>query len=60
MRIPKRCSLTPRYKATDQLTFNTGVRYTDEHKDYTFSRKHAHGCGLSVPLGGDRRREERL
>jgi iron complex outermembrane receptor protein len=27
------------YKLTDPLTLNLGVRYTDEHKDYTFSRK---------------------
>ena len=27
------------YKATDKLTFNAGLRYTDEHKDYTFSRR---------------------
>jgi iron complex outermembrane receptor protein len=27
------------YKITDPLTLNLGLRYTDEHKDYTFSRK---------------------
>ena len=27
------------YKLTDPLTLNLGVRYTDEHKDYTFTRK---------------------
>jgi iron complex outermembrane receptor protein len=27
------------YKITDPMTLNLGVRYTDEHKDYTFSRK---------------------
>jgi iron complex outermembrane receptor protein len=26
------------FNATDQLTFTTGVRYTEEHKDYTFVR----------------------
>jgi iron complex outermembrane receptor protein len=37
------------YKATDKLTFNTGVRYTDEHKDYTFSRKTRTGA-VYAPL----------
>jgi iron complex outermembrane recepter protein len=37
------------YKATDQLTFNTGIRYTDEHKDYTFSRKTRTGA-VYAPL----------
>jgi iron complex outermembrane recepter protein len=27
------------YKITDKLTTNLGLRYTDEHKDYTFSRR---------------------
>ena len=27
------------YKATDKLTLTGGLRYTDEHKDYTFSRR---------------------
>jgi len=27
------------FKLTDPLTLNLGVRYTDEHKDYTFTRK---------------------
>jgi iron complex outermembrane receptor protein len=27
------------YKATDKLTLTAGLRYTDEHKDYTFSRR---------------------
>ena len=27
------------YLATDRLTFNVGLRYTDEHKDYTFVRR---------------------
>lgn len=27
------------YRATDTLTFNMGLRYTDEHKDYTFTRR---------------------
>ena len=27
------------YKATDKLTLNGGLRYTSEHKDYTFSRR---------------------
>ena len=27
------------YKITDPLTLNLGLRYTDEHKDYTFTRK---------------------
>jgi iron complex outermembrane receptor protein len=27
------------YHATDKLTLNGGLRYTDEHKDYTFSRR---------------------
>ncbi|HMA10559.1 MAG TPA: TonB-dependent receptor [Steroidobacteraceae bacterium] len=27
------------YKLTDPLTLNLGLRYTDEHKDYTFRRR---------------------
>jgi iron complex outermembrane receptor protein len=27
------------FLATDQLTLNVGLRYTDEHKDYTFVRR---------------------
>ena len=27
------------YKATGRLTLNAGLRYTSEHKDYTFSRR---------------------
>jgi iron complex outermembrane recepter protein len=27
------------FSATDKLTLNTGLRYTDEHKDYTFTRR---------------------
>jgi iron complex outermembrane receptor protein len=27
------------YQITDPLSLNLGVRYTDEHKDYTFTRK---------------------
>ena len=27
------------YRITDPLTLNLGLRYTDEHKDYTFTRK---------------------
>ena len=27
------------YRLTDPLTLNLGLRYTDEHKDYTFTRK---------------------
>ncbi|MEP7243465.1 MAG: TonB-dependent receptor, partial [Gammaproteobacteria bacterium] len=37
------------YKLTDPLTLNLGVRYTDEHKDYTFSRKTRTGLTY-VPL----------
>ena len=31
------------WKATDQLTFDGGVRYTHEHKDYTFNRLNLDG-----------------
>lgn len=31
------------YHATDKLTLNAGLRYTDEHKDYTFSRHDREG-----------------
>jgi iron complex outermembrane receptor protein len=37
------------YRITDPLTVNLGVRYTDEHKDYTFSRKTRTGVTY-VPL----------
>jgi iron complex outermembrane receptor protein len=37
------------YKLTDPLTLNLGVRYTDEHKDYTFTRKTRTGVTY-VPL----------
>jgi iron complex outermembrane recepter protein len=36
--------------ATDQLTFNVGARHTDEHKDYTFSRRTRTGA-LHPALG---------
>jgi iron complex outermembrane receptor protein len=39
------------YKLTDPLTLNLGVRYTDEHKDYTFSRKTRTGVTYA-PLAG--------
>jgi iron complex outermembrane recepter protein len=38
------------YKATDKLTLNAGVRHTDEHKDYTFSRRTRTGA-LHPALG---------
>jgi iron complex outermembrane receptor protein len=38
------------FHATDQLTFNAGVRHTDEHKDYTFSRRTRTGA-LHPALG---------
>ena len=38
------------FHATDKLTFNTGLRYTDEHKDYTFSRRTYSGA-LHPSLG---------
>ena len=31
------------YKATDKLTLNGGLRYTSDHKDYTFSRRAYNG-----------------
>ncbi|HEY4214778.1 MAG TPA: TonB-dependent receptor [Steroidobacteraceae bacterium] len=37
------------YRLTDPLTLNLGLRYTDEHKDYTFSRKTRTGATY-VPL----------
>ncbi len=37
-------------RATDALTFNGGLRYTDEHKDYTFRRKNYDGT-VSIFLG---------
>ncbi|HWW66048.1 MAG TPA: TonB-dependent receptor [Sphingomonadaceae bacterium] len=39
------------YKATDKLTLNGGIRYTDEHKDYTFSRKNPDGTPNSAVDG---------
>lgn len=38
------------YKATDKLTLTGGLRYTDEHKDYTFSRR-TYGGALHPALG---------
>jgi iron complex outermembrane receptor protein len=38
------------FHATDQLTFNAGLRHTDEHKDYTFSRRTRTGA-LHPALG---------
>jgi iron complex outermembrane receptor protein len=38
------------FKATDQLTLTGGLRYTDEHKDYTFSRR-TYGGALHPALG---------
>jgi iron complex outermembrane receptor protein len=37
-------------RPTDALTLNAGVRYTDEHKDYTFVRKNYDGT-RSIFLG---------
>jgi len=37
--------------ATDQLTLTAGIRYTDEHKDYTYSRQTPDGA-LHPQLGG--------
>ncbi len=38
-------------RATDDLTFNIGLRYTDESKDYTFSRSNVDGSP-NPPLVG--------
>ena len=38
------------FKATDKLTLNAGIRHTDEHKDYTFSRRTRTGA-LHPALG---------
>ena len=35
------------WKATDKLTFTGGIRYTDEHKDYTFVRVAPNGGPLT-------------
>jgi iron complex outermembrane recepter protein len=37
------------FHVTDQLTLNTGLRHTDEHKDYTFSRRTRTGA-VYAPL----------
>ena len=39
------------WKATDALTLTGGIRYTDEHKDYTFSRKNPDGTPNSAVDG---------
>ncbi len=38
--------------ATDELTLNLGVRYTDEHKDYTFTRVPPYGGTGALPVLG--------
>lgn len=38
------------FRATDALTLTGGIRYTDEHKDYTFRRRNLDG---SLPLTPD-------
>lgn len=38
------------FLATDKLTLNAGLRYTDEHKDYTFTRRTYSGA-LHPQLG---------
>jgi iron complex outermembrane receptor protein len=38
--------------ATDALTFNLGIRYTDEHKDYTFVRLPPFGGAGPLPILG--------
>jgi iron complex outermembrane receptor protein len=38
------------YQLFEKLTANFGLRYTDEHKDYTFSRRNYNGT-LSAALG---------
>ncbi|MDB5661980.1 MAG: hypothetical protein JWN59_318 [Sphingomonas bacterium] len=39
------------YRATDALSLTGGVRWTDEHKDYTFSRKNPDGTPNSTVDG---------
>ncbi|MDQ2639801.1 MAG: TonB-dependent receptor [Pseudomonadota bacterium] len=39
------------YKATDALTLTAGLRYTDEHKDYTYVRL-AHDGSWAAPVTG--------
>ena len=51
------------YKATEQLEFTAGIRYTDEHKDYNYVRLNRSGTapaavvgalnGLTVPYDGN-------
>ena len=46
------------YKITDPLTLNLGVRYTDEHKDYTFTRKTRTGVTYPPLAGIDGKRSD--
>src|SRR5690606_31361955 len=39
------------FNATDALTFTAGLRYTDEHKDYTYVRL-AHDGSWAAPVDG--------